>query len=120
MKEAWSDRLAQVARVWRGTVQDTWLTDAFTASEVVGGDEVELEGLREASCPLLHVQCLEAAELLLDLGGGTVQLPVELLELRLRDVRNLAPLAVWTAKLDFPDGGLGRMTLSQVHEERAT
>lgn len=109
----------QAYRVARGTVADT-LYGWPTISEVIGADEVEIQSLREAGSPLLHVLGFEPAERILDLGGGTVELPVELFELRLRAVRHLSPFAVGTAKLDFPHGGVGLTTLRQVNQERPT
>lgn len=104
-------------RVARGTVEDT-LCGCPTISEVIRADEVEIQSVREAGSPLLHVQGFEPAERFLDLGGGTVERPVELFELRLRAVRDLSPFAVGTAKLDFPHGGVGLTTLRQVNQER--
>ena len=100
-------------RVARGTVEET-LLGWPTGSEVVGTDEVEIESVREASGPLSHMRGLQQAERLLDLGGRTVHLPVELFQFRLRDVRHMSSFAVGTAKLEFPHGRIGLTTLSRV------
>jgi hypothetical protein len=98
-------RKPQACRLAGATAQQMFCSRP-TNLEVVGADEIDIERMREAGDPLLHVQGFEPAVLRPHLGGDAIQLAIEMLKVRLGAVPHPSPFAIRAPELNLPHGGL--------------